>query len=80
MADQTPRQAADLRGVMDRIREAADLTGVKPGTVTNLLFKDYRLPERIARQIEATEARSASLDDYLAQLRAQAKLRNKENR
>ncbi|GGE24110.1 hypothetical protein SAMN05421774_10881 [Gemmobacter megaterium] len=71
MANQTPRQAADLREVLARIQEAADLTGVKPGTVTNLLFKDYRLPERIERQIEATEARTASLEEYLARLRNQ---------
>ena len=71
MANQTPRQAADLREVLARIQEAADLTGVKPGTVTNLLFKDYRLPERIERQIETTEARTASLEEYLARLRNQ---------
>jgi hypothetical protein len=67
------RSAADVRGLLVRVREAADLAGVTPNTICQTLFGNFRLPARLARQAELIEARAAKLDAHIALLKARSK-------
>lgn len=65
-----PPHTSDVQALLLRIREAADLAGVTPGTVCQALFGNFRLPARLARQADLIEARAAKLDAHIANLRA----------
>jgi len=65
-----PPATTDIHAFLARLTVAADLAGITPGSVCHVLFNNYRLPERMARQAQAIEARAAKLDAHIAKLRA----------
>lgn len=70
MPRRKPLSQTDLRHLLARISHAAELQGVAPSTVTGTLFGDFRLPERLARQITTTEHRARMLETHIAGLKA----------